>query len=703
MGQGKGESAVNTQTSSGPKPLIYALIFGGFTAAQHRELDIEHVTGYGGFDLVRGPAAIRESLHRLGVCHKILTGRTHIHLRVGTLDTAGGIIPVPPELRQTGTGLHLVQLIGPIKPEWAVSLEAHGTIHDYIPNYTFVMDLNEDVIPEIAGSWFVQWVGPYHPAYRIDRRLLTTTDDRALAVFYGCPSGDRLRPFGVKPSAIGRCLALRAGGRQFIALCNQTRVAFVEPLITPGLHNDKSRRVLQTERPHASGLTGTDQTAAVTDTGTYRAHECFVRRGKIAAFIDLAGDARRAGGDGNGHGTHCAGSAVGDSPPSHTANRLDGQAPGARLIPVKVFSNDGTWSGGTDLHSVWAQAYQAGARVNSNSWGADAAGAYRSFDAAADSVTNEFRDYVLVISAGNLGGRGRATIGSPGAFKNGITVGALVTDSPDEIARFSSRGPTADGRIKPDLIAPGDGVRSAQAGTKDGYVSMQGTSMATPQVAGAALLVREYFQRGFYPTGTPVPTDAFTPSAALVKALLINGAVEMTGAQSDIDREERYPNNTQGWGRVSLRRSLCFSGGTRRIVIWDNPASLSTGEFWTGTLTIPARVAELKFTLAWTDHPGSAGGLVALQNDLHLKVTTPAGVEFAGNNFARHRPGYSLPGGEFDDRNTVEGVHLIPGLSVPGKLPEGQWIVQVIGANVPRGVQNFSIVAGYEGEASNAR
>ena len=109
---------------------------------------------------------------------------------------------------------------------------------------------------------------------------------------------------------------------------------------------------------------------------------------------------------------------------------------------------------------------------------------------------------------------------SPAIAKNAVAVGALDA-SYVKVAQFSSRGPTPDGRLKPDLVAPGSSLVSAADGEACGTVTMSGTSMATPIVTAAAALVRQYFREGFFPSGAKTrlkyggPTDSFPcPSAS---------------------------------------------------------------------------------------------------------------------------------------------------------------------------------------------
>jgi subtilisin family serine protease len=359
--------------------------------------------------------------------------------------------------------------------------------------------------------------------------------------------------------------------------------------------------------------------------------------------------------------------------------------------------------------------------VHSNSWGAAAAGEYTSDSQKVDQFVWNYPNMVILFSAGNAGidanGNGYVdedSLDAPGTAKNCITAGASdnerisggynpggpcytwngcwpgdyptnptrddrLSDSRQELAAFSSRGPTADGRIKPDVVAPGTNILSTRSSyissngwgaySNSKYMYMGGTSMSTPLIAGAATLVREYYieQRGHT-----------SPSAALVKATLINSAVDITG-YGNLSQEagKPIPNMHEGWGRVSVGSTTL---GQR---IFHDGDSLTTGLFTTYNYQIALSAVPLKVTLAWSDYPGAlpAGGLV---NNLNLEVTAPDGTTlYRGNNFSG---GWSFPGGSADSVNNVESVYI-------QNPAVGQWTIRVKGFNVPQGPQPFALVA----------
>jgi subtilisin family serine protease len=410
-----------------------------------------------------------------------------------------------------------------------------------------------------------------------------------------------------------------------------------------------------------------------------------------------------------------------------------------------------------DLNQLFQQAYDQGARIHANSWGSAAAGDYNANSAEADQFTWNKKDMTITFSAGNEGADANAdgvvdndSIGSPATAKNVITIGASendrqghyecdtsltytsrdssyqngqtcasmggqnllgtprqrwgftanpIADDPtagnaEQMAAFSSRGPTDDGRIKPDVVAPGTWVLSAYSDNyQEGYDSSTnprngayqsdgwgiprnayykyfgGTSMSNPLAAGAAAVVRDFYNKA----------KGVNASSALVKATLINSAVDLLDENNDGANDNDYPipNNHEGWGRINLDNA---TDGTAQFV--DNAAGLNTGSSVSYSYTALGG-APLKITLVWTDYPSTESAAKNLVNDLNLVVTGPGGVEYRGNVFSG---GWSVTGGSADTTNNVENVYL------QSPAAGSTWTVQISGANVPNGPQPFALV-----------
>jgi hypothetical protein len=239
-------------------------------------------------------------------------------------------------------------------------------------------------------------------------------------------------------------------------------------------------------------------------------------------------------------------------------------------------------------------------------------------------------------------------------------------------------GPTSDGRRKPDLFAPGTSIVSASTAAC-GTTSLTGTSMACPAATAAGALIRQYFVDGFYPTGAATPANAFVPTGALVKAVMVNTCQDMTGVAATV------PNNTEGWGRLVLDETLHFSGDLGRMWVADvrRANGLVTGGQRTFTVDVASAVRPLEITMAFTDFAGAVNAAAAAVNNLNLEVTAPNGAVFLGNAFSG---GFSLAGGAADAINNVERVAV----AAPAV---GTWTIRVVGAAVPQGPCGYALCA----------
>ncbi len=236
-----------------------------------------------------------------------------------------------------------------------------------------------------------------------------------------------------------------------------------------------------------------DEVAAVLDTGIDTSH-VDLDQGKVLAFVQCLQSPclDHAPYDDDGHGTHVAGTIAGDGDGPSPAGR--GVAPGAALVGVKVLDQNGdgfTSDVVAGIEWVIANKVTYGIEALNISLGSTGCGDGMEPDSQAVNLAYA-AGLTVAVAAGN-DGPGTCTIASPGDAKDAITVGAMADLGANGFkqADFSSRGPTADGRVKPDISAPGVGISSAAAGTVNGYVTMNGTSMATPFVTGVALLMED--------------------------------------------------------------------------------------------------------------------------------------------------------------------------------------------------------------------
>jgi serine protease AprX len=291
------------------------------------------------------------------------------------------------------------------------------------------------------------------------------------------------------------------------------------------------------------------------------------------------------------------------------------------------------------LLDFFKEPYDLEARVHSNSWGRKCSKRQHDYDLdqrapEIDHFVWENPEMVICFAAGNDGCNKDcdAQIGAAAAAKNCITVGASESDRPypekgdkSHVAKFSSRGPTKDGRIKPDVVAPGKWILSARSshmstlpaypGDDQFWCYMKGTSMATPLVAGCTANLREALKSH----GTA------EPKAALVKALLVNGAEILA---------DPMPNPDSGFGRVNLANSIKIVGGTNGAGFHEDKADDTKHNvndlFFTRLISFDSKNTKLKATLVWSDPPGAG-----ITNSLLLKIQNDSGSggeEDADNN-----------------------------------------------------------------------
>jgi len=524
---------------------------------------------------------------------------------------------------------------------------------------------------------------------------------------------------GTVISAEKEVLRISMDASHIEALARFPSVKWIEPYARPKLANEVATGIIGVQPVwNNHGLDGEGQIIAVVDTGLDTGvndtsmHEDF--KGRIVAIYNLHGGTADIG---SGHGTHVAGSVLG------SGARSDGSIRGMAFNAQLVFqaAGDDLYGIPDDLNTLFQQSYDDGARIFSNSWGSldswnpsSLCGQYTVASQNIDKFIWDHKDAVILFAAGNEGKDIDINGNSDGVIdvdslrpeatsKNCITVGASennratgginpdprvlkytygdiwpqdfpkdpiktdrLSNDPEGMVAFSSRGPTDDGRIKPDVVAPGTNILSvrsivaAECETyswgllpvgdvrRDFYMFLGGTSMATPITAGAVALIRQYLQNN----------GLLNPSAALIKAILIHGAVPMKG-QYTPPEVGAVPNNDEGWGRINLENSL-FPAPPAKLELRDPVAdAVGTGDQRNYTFEVVDSSVPFRITLAWTDYPGNlaAGGLV---NHLRLVVTAPEGTVTQGA----------------PENNNVQQVVL--------NAPQiGTYKVRIIGLNIP--------------------
>src|SRR5206468_2443457 len=353
-----------------------------------------------------------------------------------------------------------------------------------------------------------------------------------------------------------------------------------EPAPRPKLHDEVASKIVGGDDgtngtrtvTQQLGFDGSGVTVAVADTGLDNGDAATMHpdlAGRVDAFLHYGSLTDAA--DEHSHGTHVTGIIAGNAATGETDENGAlyglGVAPAAHIVVQRVFDADGN-DELPALETLTHDAVRAGAVIGSNSWGDDVQGRYdlsaAEFDGLVrdgDAATPGDQPYILEFSAGNAG-PGAQTIDSPAVGKNVIATGAsennrfdffIYADGQETIADFSSRGPCEDGRLKPDVVTPGTWIASLQSESAtdenawaaiDNYYQYQGgTSQAGPHASGAAAVFVQYY-RAMHGNATPSP--------ALVRAALINSAVDM----DDESGTGPVPNNDEGWGRIDLTQII---------------------------------------------------------------------------------------------------------------------------------------------------
>lgn len=717
-----------------------------------------------------------------------------IHLK------SGDFIPAQSQFTQQGSQqYYIVQFAGPVEQAWKDALSAEGAkVLDYIPDFAFKVRMNPGMAQRVSGLGFVSQVIPFERQFKLGADLRRDGEVNVYRVRI-----ERGVDFGQVRSLVARTgaqilsfendiLIVAANSSLVDAIAAVDDVASINNFYLnetmsngsgPAL-NDTSRDIIGATAANGRGYDGSSQIAAVSDTGlgggTATTAHPDIPSGRVVNIFNWPGSAggcfQSITNDGSidvdsGHGTHTSGSVLSGGEPGGQGR---GVAPAARL----VFQSTENWAtitsfcqifGGypangyfltglpSDLKTMYQQAYNAGARIHSNSWGAALAGDYTVDSANTDSFIWTNRDMVITFSAGNEGIDANSngvvdndSIGSPATAKNVITVGASENARPDnwpcdtsltytsldayqtgqtcnsmggnqasflgtygqrwgadfpanpiandmsagnsqQMAAFSSRGPTDDTRIKPDVVAPGTWILSASSGLYqqgygdpvnpqngvyqwDGwgmpynseYKYMGGTSMSNPLAAGGATVIKDYYNKA----------HGINASAALVKATIINSAVDMADENNDgaNDNDFPIPNPHEGWGRVNLDGA---TDGTIQFV--EEGAGLSTGG--SQVFSVNSTGGPLKVTLVWSDYPSTDTASINMVNDLDLTVTGPSGT-FRGNVFSG---GWSATGGSADRRNNVENVYI-------QNPAAGTYTITINAFNIPNGPQRFALV-----------
>jgi hypothetical protein len=609
------------------------------------------------------------------------------------------------ESSEGGGDYYIVQFVAPARDEWLDEVRAAGgEVLQYVPNQGFFVYAISDSINIIRQHPRVRWVGAFHPAYKLAPELRERVygnqtqrpiriDNTAEPISYD---------IGIFKQAdidllSARLSAMAATVRHRIILPNNyfnvlqvtldpavikqiaqlPGVISIDPYYQPQKEDERAAQVVAGNyssvtslnppgyNPLAQfGVDGTNVTVAVDDDGVGIPGDGGFY---ISAGNAVNGPLRGATVGAEGHGHLNATIIAGDSPFSTLDpfgyNYGLGIARKAHIvnIPGLRAGYTGTFADRANDAVTTAGPNGVTCFISNNSWGASTNGnAYDSLAAQYDGFARDASaaptvdPLLFIFSAGNSGQSG---LTRPKASKNTIAVAnaenirtelSATANNIDEMAISSSRGPTADGRIKPDITAPGTAITGGRSGpdAMGGNIDAAhrwstGTSHSAPQIAGAAALFTQFWK---------INNSGVNPSPAIVKAALINGVREMNGSGAT----GPIPNGDEGWGRLNLQNVL--NTGTPIRYVNQTISLANVGDVATLTGTVATESKHFRATLVWTDPPGVSDP--ALVNNLDLEVVV-GGTLYKGNRFIS---GQSVTGGAADTRNNVENVFLPSGI-----------------------------------------
>ena len=695
-------------------------------------------------DALRGPAPLgswpfRDDLDRIALNGYLLD----------TTDPEPTYRALPAELRHAApkADLHLVQFIGPVQAAWIEALEATGAEPiSYMAENAFVVRADGAAMGRLLAlretSPFVQFVGEYAPAFKLRPTLRARhaagtggSLDIVVQVADGPSAAESIATLQAMAQRAGRVyrvldyhnVQLTIDGARLVEIALMDDVFAVEER-WPRVRTDEAQCQILANNVTGSMVSGPGYLAWLagkgfddTQFGTFAVNlvdDAYsltghpdLPAGRVAFENNPTGQTGLQGFHGFFDAHIVAGFNSGTGASLEDARGLNyglGVAPFARVGATAIFGP------GDSTPTEWeTAAYASGARISNNSFVFGSGGGSYDVNAQeydrivrdAQSGTAGLQQLSEIVGAGNFGGAGQNTIGSPATAKNVIAVGAGENDRQDgtacgrvdseadninDVIGFSSRGPVnlvgGDGRVKPDLMAPGTNITAGVPQPDFNgsgackyfptgqtlYRMSSGTSHAAPAVAGAAALV---FQ-DFLNKGMPAP------SPAMIKAYLMNSAQHMTG----VGANDTLPSNNQGMGRVNLGRAF---DGAARLLIDQSVIFGNSGE----THLLSRQVADsgqpLRVTLVWTDAPGATTGAPWV-NNLDLEVEHD-GTTYRGNVFSLDS---SVPGGLADVANNVESVFLPAGSS--GAFTVSVRATNIVGNGVPGNAdatdQDFALV-----------
>ena len=647
-----------------------------------------------------------------------------------------------------GKDYYIVQFVAPVRDEWLDAIRAFGAeVLQFVPYQAFFVYGDGATMQRVAGQSRVRWVGPYLAEEKVAPELreqiaaqingspssgrmqslevhangTATFDvaifarasiDKTMAEVNNIFAGSVKQTIKL-PHNFFNVLRVDLPLEMVAQVAEIPDVVRIDPYFTPLAEDERAALIVAGNYTSTTtitapgynplsqfGVNGQGVSVSVVDDGVGIPGDGGFY---VTASNTVNGPLRGASTGASGHGHLNATIIAGNMPFSVLDptgyNYGLGVAPGANIVNIPFLVSPYS---GTEVNTIDDTINTAGPNgsncfITNNSWGNGTnSNSYDSYAAQYDgyvqdgSLAATIDPILIVFSAGNSGTSG---LTRPKVAKNVIAVAnsenlrtelSSSADNIDDLNSTSSRGPAADGRIKPDITAPGTAIAGGRSGTSTLFGNIDtfhrwstGTSHAAPQVAGAAALFTQFWKNA---------NGGSNPSPALVKAAILNTGQEMTGVGTNTST---IPNGNEGWGRINLKFML--NPGVPVTYVNQSFAFSNPGEAVGMIGKVSSSTKPVRITLVWTDPPGI--GNPALVNNLDLFVNV-GGTIYKGNVFSG---GTSTSGGSYDTLNNVENVFL------PAGIPSGTFIAVSVSSvaingdgilgNADTTDQHFAIVA----------
>lgn len=593
-------------------------------------------------------------------------------------------------------GYFIVQFGATTTDDLLNSLRDAGVeVLQYVPHQAFFVYGDGDAIAKVAGHSRVRWVGEYTAEQKNSPELDqfaaeakggTATFDIAIFSRESLPAFAQTARTSLNARVIGEnrlpsnffnVLRVEMPIGELPKALEMPGVVRIDPYVKPVAEDERAAQIVAGNYSNSTtinspgydplthfGVDGTGVTIGIVDNGVAipGAGGLYITAAN-AANANLRGVPPGSLGHGHSVATMAAGST-----PFGVLDPLGykygmGVAPGANILNIPFLRNEyaGSFADTSSDAVTTAGPNGANATITNNSWGSGISNSYDSFAAQYDgfvrdaTIGGSIDPLTIVFSAGNDGISGMTR---PKASKNTIAVANSENIRPEisptsannieDLNSGSGRGPATDGRIKPDIAAPGTIITSGNGTSGSCGIDQfncvgSGTSFAAPQIAGVAALFTQYWRN---------TNNGESPQPSLIKAAVINTAQEMNGVNTSADR----PNGSEGWGRVHLKSMM--NTGVPMKYVNETQAFASPAESVVYSGTVADATKPFRVSLVWTDPPGV--GNPALVNDLDLTVTVGANT-YRGNVFTG---GVSVTGGANGTIDNVENVFLPSGLAV---------------------------------------